>query len=155
MPRPRFHLRTLMIAVPVAGVILALSIRAAALLGSGREALVLVVLLSIAWVPAVFVFLPPKVAGWLFMLAISVSIYQACARRPFLFFSDFLADVCLRHRVCRDESSASPRPRSRPRHPAGGRLACRSLAGKLERDGITRALQGEAPRLRVVKLFPV
>ena len=77
MPRPRFHLRTLMIAVPVAGVILALSIRAAALIGSGREALELVVLLSIAWVPAVFVFLPPKVAGWLFMLAISASIYQA------------------------------------------------------------------------------
>ncbi len=36
MPRPRFHLRTLMIAVPVAGVILALSIRAAALLRLGQ-----------------------------------------------------------------------------------------------------------------------
>ena len=34
----------------------------------------LVLLLSIAWVPEVFVFLPLKVAGWLFMLAVSASI---------------------------------------------------------------------------------
>ncbi|MBV8312261.1 MAG: hypothetical protein JO344_17915 [Planctomycetaceae bacterium] len=74
MPLPRFRLRTLMIAVPVAGVILALAIQAAAWIGSVREGLVLVLLLSIAWVPAVFVFLPLKVAGWLFMLAVSASI---------------------------------------------------------------------------------
>ena len=63
MPLPRFRLRTLMIAVPVVGVILALAIQAAAAIGSVREGLVLVLLLSIAWVPAVFVFLPLKVAG--------------------------------------------------------------------------------------------
>jgi len=74
MPLPRFRLRTLMIAVPVAGVILALAIQAAAWIGSVREGLVLVLLLSIAWVPAVFVFLPLKVAEWLFMLAVSASI---------------------------------------------------------------------------------
>ena len=74
MPLPRFHLWSLMIAVPLAGVVLALAIQAAVWIGSVREGLVLVLLLSIAWVPAVFVFLDPKVAGWLFMLAVSVSI---------------------------------------------------------------------------------
>ena len=74
MPLPRFRLRTLMIAVPVVGVILALAIQAAGAIGSVREGLVLVLLLSIAWVPAVFVFLPLKVAGGLFMLAVSASI---------------------------------------------------------------------------------
>ena len=74
MPLPRFRLRTLIIAVPVAGVILALAIQAAAAIGSVREGLVLVLLLSIAWVPAVCVFLPLKVAGGLFMLAVSASI---------------------------------------------------------------------------------
>src|SRR5512135_987592 len=71
MPLPRFRLRTLMIAVPITGVVLA---RVAAWIGSVREGLVLVLLLSIAWVPAVFVFLAPKVARWLFMLAVSASI---------------------------------------------------------------------------------
>jgi len=74
MPLPRFRLRTLMIAVPITGVVLALAIRVAVWIGSVREGLVLVLLLSIAWVPAVFVFLAPKVARWLFMLAVSASI---------------------------------------------------------------------------------
>src|SRR3954469_24361055 len=74
MPIPRFRLSTLMIAVPAAGVVLALAIQAAWWIGSVKGGLVLVLLLSIAWVPAVFVFLPPKVAGWLFLLAVSASI---------------------------------------------------------------------------------
>lgn len=74
MPLARFRLRTLMIAVPLAGVVLALAIQVAAWIGSVSEGLVLVLLLSIGWVPAVFVFLDPKVAGWLFMLAVSASI---------------------------------------------------------------------------------
>ena len=72
MPLPRFRLRTLMIAVPLAGVVLA--IEAAAWIGSGSQGLVLVLLLSIAWVPAVFLLLDPKAAGWLFVLAVSASI---------------------------------------------------------------------------------
>ncbi|MGO9599441.1 MAG: hypothetical protein ACLP7Q_15740 [Isosphaeraceae bacterium] len=74
MPLPRFHLWSLMIAVPLAGVVLALAIRAAACIGSVREGLLLVLLLSVGWVPAVFVFLDPKVAGWLLMLAVSAWI---------------------------------------------------------------------------------
>ena len=70
----RFRLRTLMLAVPIAGVGLALTIQMAAWVGSVTDLLLLVVLLSIAWVPAVLVFLPPKAAGWLFLLAVSASV---------------------------------------------------------------------------------
>ena len=69
---PRFRLRTLMITVPLAGVVLA--IEAAAWTGPLRQVLVLVLPLSIAWVPAVFLLLSLKAAGWLFPLAVSASI---------------------------------------------------------------------------------
>jgi hypothetical protein len=72
MPLPRFHLRTLLIAAPVAGVVLA--IEAAAWSGSVGQGLGLILLLSIAWVPAVSLLLDPKVAGWLLVLAASASI---------------------------------------------------------------------------------
>jgi hypothetical protein len=72
MPLPRFRLRTLMIVVPLAGVVLA--IEAAAWTGPLGPALELVLLLSIAWVPAVFLMLPPEAARWLFLLAVSASI---------------------------------------------------------------------------------
>jgi hypothetical protein len=89
LPFPRFRLRTLMIAVPIAGVALALAIKTAAGIGSVSEVLVLLVLLSIAWVPGVLVFLPPKAAGWLSLVAILASIlsltfavYHAAAGNP-------------------------------------------------------------------------
>jgi hypothetical protein len=78
MTLPRFRLRTLMIAAPVAGIVLA--IEAAAWIGSIGEGLVLVLLLSIAWVPAVSLLLDPKPAGWLFILvgsSLALSLYRA------------------------------------------------------------------------------
>jgi hypothetical protein len=72
MPLFRFRLRTLMIVVPLAGVVLA--IEAAAGTGPLGPGLGLVLLLSIAWVPALFLLLSPKAAGWLFLLAASASV---------------------------------------------------------------------------------
>ena len=91
MSLPRFRLRTLMIAVPVAGVVLALTIEAAGptSFGSVRQVLLLLHLLSIAWVPAVFLLLSPKWPGWLSVLAASAaiassasSLYQAANGGP-------------------------------------------------------------------------
>jgi hypothetical protein len=72
MPLPHFRLRTLMIVVPLAGVVLA--IEAAAETGPLGPGLGLFLLLSIAWVPALFLLLSPRAAGWLFLLAASASV---------------------------------------------------------------------------------
>src|SRR5262249_34510105 len=72
MPAPSFQHRRVVIVVPVAGAILA--IEAAAWTGSLGEGLELVLLLSIAWIPAVFLLLDPKVAGWILVAAIFSSI---------------------------------------------------------------------------------
>jgi hypothetical protein len=61
-----------MVVVPLAGVVLA--IEAAAWTGPLGPALGLVLLLSIDWVPAVFLLLSPRAAGWLFLLAVAASI---------------------------------------------------------------------------------
>jgi hypothetical protein len=71
MPLPRFRLRTLMIVVPLAGVVLA--IEAAAWTGPLGPTLGSVLLLSIDWVPAVFLLLSPRAAGWLSLLAVAAS----------------------------------------------------------------------------------
>jgi hypothetical protein len=68
MPLPQVRLRTLLIVVPLAGVVLAIEV--AAWLGKVGEGLQLVLLMAIAWVPPVFLLLDPKVAGWLLGLAV-------------------------------------------------------------------------------------
>jgi hypothetical protein len=76
MPLPRLHLRTLMVTVPLAGVILA--IEAAAWIGPFGEGPVRVWLLSIAWVPLVSLLLDPKLVGWLGTLAASAMALAPC-----------------------------------------------------------------------------
>jgi hypothetical protein len=83
MAFPRFRLRTLMIAVPLAGIVLA--IEAAEWIGSNNEGLVLILLLSIAWVPAVSLLLDPKPVGWLFILmhsSLTLSLFLAALVGP-------------------------------------------------------------------------
>jgi hypothetical protein len=68
MPLPRFQLRTLLVVVPLVGVVLALE--TAAWNQSVSEGLAWIQILAIAWVPVLFLLLDTNAAGWLFVLAI-------------------------------------------------------------------------------------